>query len=106
MLGGNILFKEYDFSPGIVTFNDYDISIEDEINENNNNLTEDMLQVEFENNIILDVGWYSGIKCFIVFVIKNYDWEKPLLRLESNSYIELKISLDKAMIFIRKNLCG
>lgn len=54
------MFKEYDFSPGIVTFNNYDISIGDEINENNNNLTEDMLQVEFENNIVLDVGWYSG----------------------------------------------
>lgn len=95
-----MLFKEYNFTPGIITFNDYDILA----NEENYNLTEDMLQVEFKNNIILDVGWYSGAKCFIVFVIKEYDWEKPMLRLEAHSYIELKNSLDKAMSLINDNI--
>lgn len=99
-----MLFKEYNFAPGSITFNNYDISSNEELNEENYSLTEDMLQVEFKNNIILDVGWYSGIKCFIVFVIKEYDWEKPMLRLEAHSYTELKSSLDKVMRLIREQL--
>ena len=63
-----------------------------------------MLQVIFKNNIALDVGWYSGLACFIVFVIKQCDWESPLLRLEAHSYVELQSSLDIAMSFIKNNL--
>jgi hypothetical protein len=85
-------------------FNNYDISANEELNEENYNLTEDMLQVEFNNNVTLDVGWYIGIKCFIVFVIKDYDWEKPMLRLEAHSYMELENSLDKAMNLIKGEL--
>lgn len=102
--GGIMLFKEYNFTPGIITFNNYDISVNEELNEENYNLTEDMLQVEFNNNITLDVGWYSGAKYFIVFVIKEYDWQKPMLRLEAHSYVELKNSLDKAMSLIVSKL--
>jgi hypothetical protein len=50
---GEIMFKEFDFSPGIVTFNNYDITKNEILNEENLNLTEDMLQVEYRNNIIL-----------------------------------------------------
>jgi hypothetical protein len=96
-----MLFKDYDFTPGIITFNNYDISVNEELNEENYNLTEDMLQVEFNNNVTLDAGWYTGIKCLIVFVIKDYDWEKPMLRLEAHSYMELENSLDEAMNLIK-----
>lgn len=60
-----------------------------------------MLQVEFNNNVTLDAGWYTGIKCLIVFVIKDYDWKKPMLRLEAHSYMELENSLDEAMNLIK-----
>lgn len=96
-----MLFKDYNFTPGIITFNNYDITFNEELNEEYDNLTEDMLQVEFKNNIILDVGWYSGVKSFIIFVIEEYEWEKPVLRLEAHSYRELKNSLDKAMNLIK-----
>lgn len=99
------MFKEYDFSPGIIRFNNYDICSNEELNDDNINLTEDMLQVEFKNDIILDAGWYSGLESFIVFVIQQCNWENPLLRLEAHSYKELKDSLDNAMDLI-KSLVG
>jgi hypothetical protein len=72
-----MLFKEYNFTPGIITFNNYDISVNEELNEEDYNLMEDMLQVEFKNNIILDVGWYSGVKCFVVLFHQNH--YKPII---------------------------
>lgn len=99
-----MLFKEYNFKSVRVNFNNYDISPKDELIEENDNLTEDMLQIEFKNDILLDVGWYLSIGCFIVFVIQNCDWDKPLLRLEAYSYSELKSSLDRAMDLIDDKL--
>ncbi|MBE6088438.1 MAG: hypothetical protein E7206_10430 [Clostridium beijerinckii] len=99
-----MLFKEYNFKSGRVNFNNYDISPKDELIEENDNLTEDMLQIEFKNDTLLDVGWYLSIGCFIVFVIQNCDWDKPLLRLEAHSYSELKSSLDRAMDLIDDKL--
>lgn len=98
------MFKEYNFSPGIVIFNNYDIGVDDELNNDNINLTEDMLQVEFDNELLLDVGWYPGIEKFIVYVIKYCDWEHPILKIQSNSYNDLKASLDQAMNLIRSQL--
>lgn len=98
------MFKEYNFSPGIVTFNNYDIDVCDKLDYDNINLTEDMLQVEFGDELVLDVGWYSAIDKFIVYVIKNCDWEKPVLKIQSDSYVDLKASLDQAMSLIRELL--
>ena len=100
-----MLFKDYYFKPGVIIFNNYDISVNEELNEENSSLTEDMLQVEFKNDIILDVGWYSATKCFVVFVIKQYDWEKPMLRLEAYTYEDLENSLDRAMSLIKCSCC-
>lgn len=99
-----MLFKEFNFKSGRITFNNYDISPNDELIAENNNLTEDMLQVEFKNDLVLDVGWYSGIYCFLVFVIQKRDWENPLLRLEAYSYLELESSLSRAMDLIGDKL--
>ena len=95
------MFKEYDFSPGIVTFSNYNIEEYEALDENNVNLTEDMLQVSFGKDLTLDVGWYSGIGRFIVYIIHQYDWEHPLFKNEAQTYSDLKIALDNAMIILR-----
>ncbi|WP_097027338.1 hypothetical protein [Clostridium peptidivorans] len=97
------MFKEYDFSPGKVIFNNYDIEESEVLDENNINLTEDMLQVKFGKNLVLDVGWYSGIGRFIVYIINQCDWEHPVLRAEAKSYHDLKIALDNAMILLKEH---
>jgi hypothetical protein len=43
--------------------------------ENFSNLKEDLIQVNFWN-VILDVWYYKNR--FKVYIIKNYDWEKPV----------------------------
>jgi hypothetical protein len=68
---------------GIILQNNFD-----GINENvplQNQLSlmaEDMLQIEFENDLILDVGWYFRSAAggyFITYVIKDCDWDNPII---------------------------
>lgn len=40
-------------------------------------LKEDMLQLSY-GKYIIDVGYYN--KSFILYIIKNYDWNNPYLR--------------------------
>lgn len=56
-------------------------------------LKEDMLQIEFSNGLLLDVGWYSkpnGKGNFTIYVIQNFDWENPLIKKRCYSIKTLK----------------
>jgi hypothetical protein len=69
-------------------------------------LTEDLLQIEVGNqNLIIDLGWYGEIHGnqgeFKLFVIKNQDWEKPLVTESSKS----QKSITKKLENILKELC-
>ena len=56
-------WTKIDFSPGIITW------IE-------NNKQEDMLQVLYPDNYILDMGWYE--KIFRIYIIHDNDWVNPV----------------------------
>ena len=42
---------------------------------------EDMLQVEYPNGFLLDMGWYQDR--YIIFVIHNFDWSHPVEQYET-----------------------
>lgn len=71
-------FNGIDFKSGIVMHIENDFS--------NETLREDMLQVTFPENYILDVGWYGTMKGFIIFIIKNNDWENPIKKCSKGFY--------------------
>ena len=95
------MFENYDFKPGYVTYNPYKLSPNDMTDLKY--LSEDMLQVEYPNSYILDVGWYGKFQTlngvFIIQIIKDTDWEKPILIEEYKSVTELyegmKIAIDR-----------
>ena len=41
---------------------------------------EDMLQVEYQNNYILDMGWYEGIDKYIIYIVKDFEWSVPVVK--------------------------
>lgn len=43
-------------------------------------LQEDMLQVHYPNNFLLDMGWYGGEKQFIIQIIKDDEWGVPVVQ--------------------------
>ncbi|WP_129717527.1 hypothetical protein [Pedobacter sp. SYP-B3415] len=68
--------------------------------DNTSFLKEDLLQIEYRYHILVDAGWYSRTATpgqFIVYVIKNTDWMRPLLRLTANTWAELLNALEEAI---------
>ena len=65
-------FENIDFKKGVIKHIKADFSQE--------SLCEDMLQVAYPNDYLLDVGWYGSHNGFIIYIIKNQDWDKPVLK--------------------------
>ena len=56
-------------------------------------LREDLIQVEFANGIIVDVGWYPAFSldgCFQLFLVRDQNWEEPLRRADCSTLVELR----------------
>lgn len=61
---------------------------------------EDILQIELESkSLAIDLGWYSeesskkGI--YKLYLISHYNWEKPIIIIESKSKEEITRNLEK-----------
>ena len=59
-----------------------------------------MLQVEYKNNFILDMGWY--LNKFIIYVIKDYNWNQSIATYITQDKDELIELLTAAVDFIEK----
>jgi len=89
-------------------FTTYDPEINFTEERNLYNLTEDLLQIEFDySNLIIDLGWYGEIYSnrgeFKIHVIENEDWENPLKIENSKSQKIIKEKLECILLEIREN---
>ena len=55
---------------------------------------EDMLQVEYPNGFLLDMGWYQDR--YIISIIQNFDWTHPVKRYEAADRNQLPALLTEA----------
>ncbi|PZD93130.1 hypothetical protein DNH61_24675 [Paenibacillus sambharensis] len=85
------MFENFEFKPGKITYNPYKLSPEDLTDLEW--VTEDMVQIEYPNSYILDVGWYGdaskGNGKFVVYIIKEKNWEQPVYREEHKTLEDL-----------------
>ena len=61
---------------------------------------EDMLQVEYPNCFLLDMGWYQDR--YIIFVIHNFDWSHPVQQYETTETNQLPTLLTEAVRLVEK----
>ena len=61
---------------------------------------EDMLQVEYPNCFLLDMGWYQDR--YIIFVIHNFDWSHPVQQYETTETNQLPALLMEAVYLVEK----
>ena len=55
-------------------------------------LKEDLVQVQYPNNIILDIGWYPEFDIngkFRIVVVHNYNWDIPIYEVFLNDKSKL-----------------
>jgi len=94
------MFENTDFSPGKVTYLEFDIDPTLPLNEQDDDLTEDILQVVYPNNLLIDVGWHSN--AFVVCIIKKCNWEKPIIRKKCKTLKKLEESVKECICKVRK----
>ena len=61
---------------------------------------EDMLQVEYPNCFLLDMGWYQDR--YIISVIHNFDWANPVQQYETTETNQLPKLLMEAVRLVEK----
>lgn len=61
---------------------------------------EDMLQVEYPNCFLLDMGWYQDR--YIISVIHNFDWANPAQQYETTETNQLPKLLTEAVRLVEK----
>lgn len=77
------MLTNIDFGVGNIVYNEFHIEFDKKLDEQEDSLTEDLLQVEYPNNYLIDLGWYPECNSkgnFVLNVIYNYNWEKPVLK--------------------------
>ena len=61
---------------------------------------EDMLQVEYPNCFLLDMGWYQDR--YIISVIHNFEWANPVQQYETTETNQLPKLLTEAVRLVEK----
>ena len=81
------MFSEFNYQNGNIEYIDNDFSY----------LYEDMLQVIYPNNHLLDIGWYGSNNGFFIYIIKNSDWQNPIAKFIAKTEDELKLLIPQAI---------
>jgi hypothetical protein len=93
--------NEIDWQSGRVVFWDMDSIDPDRPLANQlSELKEDLVQVIFPGDLLIDVGWYPEFSeegAFLVTVVNEMDWDEPLMQERCTTMRELKTSLIKAI---------
>jgi hypothetical protein len=93
--------SEINWKNGIVTAWDLDeLDLTKCVESQINLLKEDLIQVQFRNAIILDLGWYPEFDPrgqFVLTVVRDQDWENPILQLKFRELSQLILNLNRAI---------
>lgn len=93
--------KNIDFGIGIVIYNDFNLDTNNLLENQIWELKQDLLQVKYsdkhDNTYILDIGWYPEFNldgAFKIVLIRNFDWDKPVILKKSNNEDFYSILID------------
>ncbi|MFS1511742.1 hypothetical protein VQL36_04795 [Chengkuizengella sp. SCS-71B] len=105
--GRDLMFDDINFKNGNIVYDDFQIDTKLPLEKQADNLKEDMFQVRFLNKYTIDIGWYPCTDIngkFIIYLIKEYNWEEPLYKESCRSIEELKQHLIKCVNIVETQL--
>ena len=88
------------FYPGRVKYNTFNIDFDKPFMQQLDALNEDLIQVEYDGDYRLDIGWYPEADengKFIIQLICNNDWNKPIVKDEQKEYQALLDSIQRTI---------
>lgn len=75
------MFEIMNFKTGKIIYDDFDINPKVSLESQIDLLKEDLFQVNYNDEYIVDVGWFPEFNengSFRICVIKDFNWEVPL----------------------------
>ena len=100
-------FKSIDYHSGHITSAEEDLTSEDPVEQQIDILREDLMQVEYPDNYVIDVGWDPSFDLngtFRILVIKDGDWENPVYAHHTTNLNDLRKLLENAVSLIESKL--
>lgn len=99
------MLDKLNFLSGKVTYNDFYIDPDLPFNDQIYNYKEDLLQIEYGEHYLVDVGWYPEFDpdgFLIIRVVKDYDWENLILekRIKAKDITSLPEQLNEVIQFV------
>ncbi len=101
--------EDFDWKGGRVTHwtlnADENVPIQSSLDE----LVEDLVQVHFGTDTILDVGWYPECSiegAFRIVVIQSMKWDKPVWASKCRNFLELRAKIPEAIDVALDQLIG
>lgn len=102
------MFEDFDFGKYIIKkYIDFDYNSELSLENNLDNLKEDLIQIKYENNYALDVGWYPEYNIdgkFQVIITKNFDWDNLVFVKRAEDIVILEKNLSEAVSIIQNKI--
>lgn len=96
-----------DFLDGEITYDELSNIDSKNVKNDLDTLKENMLQVEYGNDLLIDAGWYPYFNIngqFQVRVIEDHQWEPPLILLTANTITELLSKLCSAQNIVKSRI--
>lgn len=94
--------KDFEWRSGRVLFWDMmNINNSEPLHAQLNQLKEDLVQVEFPNETILDIGWYPEFSpegSFVLTVIRKKNWEEPLFTRKCSDISDLRLCIEQGIV--------
>lgn len=93
------------FKLGEIIYDEFHVDFSKPLLEQLDSLTEDLLQVKYADNYLLDLGWYPEYEAdgkFVVQIIKDRDWNTPKYKACCKSQEELMQILETAISLVCK----
>ena len=95
------------FISGDIIYDEFKVDFTKRYSEQKECLLEDLLQVKYAQEYLLDVGWYPEYESegeFIVQIIKKQNWKEPIYKKSSKDEEELIQNLKNAVEIIESIL--
>lgn len=96
----NNFLNDINLKNGKITYNDFKINPTIPFELQKWSFKEDLLQIQFNNNQLIDIGWYPEFKrngFFAIRLIKNFDWENSIFEKKCKDLSLLKRYLQEAI---------
>lgn len=102
------MFENINFGIGVdKKYNDFYVNKEISLKEQVDLLKEDLFQISYKNNHIIDVGWYPEFSAegnFRIVVVKDYNWDAVIIEKKCKDLNTLEQFMEECVKIVQEDI--